>query len=243
MASAVADLMIEPVHTLAEEEAIIERGMQSFVEVGEALARIKEGALYADEFDSFEDYCKVRWGMGYAFAMRHIAASQVSTIVETHGLPAPPTIEAAKPLIRVMNEAGHYDSATKTLRNPKAAEKAVVGVMRKVVRAKEKEAAADPEAKPKPITGRDVQKVVSPSASTRKPGWHELAGAAADHLIAADRELTRLEHEVEIEPVRFRAACWERVISTETLEEKATRYAAMARDLADRFTAIAKEEQ
>jgi len=241
MASAVADLMIEPVHTLAEEEAIIERGMASFVEVGNALMRIKEGALYADEFDTFEAYCKERWGLSLSYAGKTMAAARVVEVLRSADLPAPPNLDATMPLVKAMNEAGQFDRSTNSLRNPKAAERAVVSVMKKVAKAKEKEAAADPEAKPKPITGRDVQKIISPPASTRKPGWFELAGAAADHLIAADRELARLEEALNLKPAR--ASCWERVISTETLEEKATRYAAMAADIADRFIAIANKEQ
>jgi hypothetical protein len=48
---------------LAELERVIERGLQSFVEVGKALADIRDGKLYRCQGDAtFEDYCQQRWG-------------------------------------------------------------------------------------------------------------------------------------------------------------------------------------
>ena len=47
---------------LRDLEGIIERGMQTFVEVGAALRLIREGRLYRTDFGTFEDYCQERWG-------------------------------------------------------------------------------------------------------------------------------------------------------------------------------------
>lgn len=47
---------------LAECEAKIERGLQTFYEVGEALLRIRKNTLYRKTHRTFEAYCRERWG-------------------------------------------------------------------------------------------------------------------------------------------------------------------------------------
>lgn len=47
---------------LPELETVIERGQQTFIEVGLALTEIRESRLYKREFSTFEDYCQTRWG-------------------------------------------------------------------------------------------------------------------------------------------------------------------------------------
>ena len=44
-------------------EQIIERGLGTFVEVGQALVRIRNGRLYRADFPTFETYCESRWSM------------------------------------------------------------------------------------------------------------------------------------------------------------------------------------
>src|SRR5690242_5668470 len=46
---------------LAEHEAVIERGIKSFVEVGEALAAIRDQRLYRATHKSFDAYLDERW--------------------------------------------------------------------------------------------------------------------------------------------------------------------------------------
>jgi hypothetical protein len=47
---------------LAELERVMERGLQTFVEVGKALADIRDGELYRGQgYATFEDYCQQRW--------------------------------------------------------------------------------------------------------------------------------------------------------------------------------------
>jgi hypothetical protein len=47
-------------------EDIIDRGFQTFLEVGSALKEIKERKLWSPEYASFEDYCQGRWVGPYA---------------------------------------------------------------------------------------------------------------------------------------------------------------------------------
>ena len=68
------DLQVLP--TLAECEQVIERGRQTFIEVGNALAAIRDGRLYTATHRSFEAYCRERWGMSRTHADRQIAAAR-----------------------------------------------------------------------------------------------------------------------------------------------------------------------
>lgn len=64
--------------TLAAHEATIAAGLQTFVEVGNALAAIRDGRLYRDTHGTFEEYCKKRWGLSRQYAYRTIAAAGVA---------------------------------------------------------------------------------------------------------------------------------------------------------------------
>lgn len=67
--------------SLAQCEAIIERGMKTFVQVGEALAAIRDARLYRESHDTFEAYCKERWGMSSSRARRLIDGADVAKSV------------------------------------------------------------------------------------------------------------------------------------------------------------------
>ena len=46
---------------LHECEAVVVTGWNTFVEVGLALARIRQGRLWRDDFNSFDAYCRAKW--------------------------------------------------------------------------------------------------------------------------------------------------------------------------------------
>jgi hypothetical protein len=58
-------------------EGIIKKGLETFVEVGEALLIIRDQRLYRSEFGTFEAYCSDRWGMDKRSANRLVGASEV----------------------------------------------------------------------------------------------------------------------------------------------------------------------
>ena len=68
-------------HDLVACEAVIERGLATFVEVGAALLRIRDGRLYRETHATFEDYCRERWGMSRIHAHRLIEASEVAGLL------------------------------------------------------------------------------------------------------------------------------------------------------------------
>jgi hypothetical protein len=87
--------------SLAEHEAVIERGIKTFYEVGVALAEIRDQRLYRQSHDNFEDYCQERWGFNRHRAWQLISAAGVVTNVTTEGLPAPANEGQARELARV----------------------------------------------------------------------------------------------------------------------------------------------
>ena len=79
---------------LAALEATIEAGLNTFVDVGQALLAIRDQRLYRANHPTFDDYCRRRWGINRAHGYRLIEAAQVvsslqmSPIGDTHGVPA-----------------------------------------------------------------------------------------------------------------------------------------------------------
>ena len=59
-------------------EGIIEREMKSFMDVGNALFTILDRRLYREEFKTFNDYCKGKWGMGRSYAHYLVSGSKVA---------------------------------------------------------------------------------------------------------------------------------------------------------------------
>jgi hypothetical protein len=79
---------------LAQHEAVIERGQRTFLEVGIALATIKEGKLYRADFKTFEDYCRGRWGLDRRRAYQMLEAAAVVENVQNFTQIEPPQVES-----------------------------------------------------------------------------------------------------------------------------------------------------
>ena len=63
---------------LAELEKTIARGKKTFVEVGLALAEIRDLRLYKREYSGFEEYCRKKWGWTKQHAYRLIEAAPIA---------------------------------------------------------------------------------------------------------------------------------------------------------------------
>lgn len=85
---------------LAEQEAVIERGIKTFYEVGLALADIRDRKLYRVGYGTFEEYAEKRWQMSRPRAYELMAAAEVvSGIPDT--LPKPVNAGQAAALGRI----------------------------------------------------------------------------------------------------------------------------------------------
>lgn len=68
---------------LMEHEKVIEQGLASFVEVGNALLAIRDGKKYrAKGFDTFERYCSERWELSRPRAYQFVDAAEAVRAVE-----------------------------------------------------------------------------------------------------------------------------------------------------------------
>lgn len=92
--------------TLEQCEAVIERGLNTFVEVGAALLQIRDGRLYKAEYSTFEDYCRERWGFTDRRARMLIDAAETVSLLETGTtVPVLPATESqARPLTALPTE-------------------------------------------------------------------------------------------------------------------------------------------
>lgn len=68
---------------LAECEQVIERGIKTFIETGNALADIRDNRLYRIEFDTFAAYCEQRWSLGESRAYQLIDGAAVAKLISS----------------------------------------------------------------------------------------------------------------------------------------------------------------
>lgn len=78
---------------LLSAETQINKGLQSFFEIGSALRQIQENKLYRADYSSFEEYLEIRWGMSREQGYRDIAAAKVAQNLLPIGN-TPPTAES-----------------------------------------------------------------------------------------------------------------------------------------------------
>lgn len=86
-----------------ELEQRIEKGLKTFIEVGNALSSIRERRLYREVHGTFEDYCRERWGFTDRRARMFMAAAETVGNLKTGTIvPTLPTTESqARPLTRL----------------------------------------------------------------------------------------------------------------------------------------------
>lgn len=88
---------------LAELEAVIAGGLQTFVDVGLALLEIRDSRLYRESHGTFDDYCRERWHISKTHANRQIEAAEVAGLLTPIGVI--PTNEAqARELVPLLRE-------------------------------------------------------------------------------------------------------------------------------------------
>jgi ParB family chromosome partitioning protein len=69
---------------LGELESTIEYGLKTFVEVGTALAEIRDSRLYRREFRTFEEYCRERWQLSDRQALRLMKSAKTIGILSSN---------------------------------------------------------------------------------------------------------------------------------------------------------------
>jgi hypothetical protein len=102
-----ASLTTREQRELGRAERTIARGLKSFLAVGMALKEIRDQRLYRQQYDTFEEYCIMRWELSRPRAYQLCAASEVvadlSTIVDIGILPE--SEAQTRPLTRLKDPA------------------------------------------------------------------------------------------------------------------------------------------
>lgn len=222
----------EVVTTLGVEEAraLTEQVKRDAKSLWHLMARLYEGGAHmALGYSSWHEYCKEEFGFEPTVAQRLLDAGRVVAAVEARGRASlrVPSQHVAITLARLLPPTNQYSA----VRGRSGSEERVAEAWSLVVEESEK--------RDEPVTAAFTKKVLVQSGflpDTRgaqgQPGWLELIGTAADWLIAAGKTLDRLEAQIE-QRGRHRI--------TPKMREKATRYAGMARSLAERFEALAED--
>lgn len=104
---------------LRDCEETIEHGLQTFYEVGCALAEIRDSRLYRATYGSFENYCQERWGISRRRGDELIAAAAVVNNVRDA---VPASLESERNSAHVIptneaqaNEIAHLDPTTQRI--------------------------------------------------------------------------------------------------------------------------------
>ena len=62
---------------LSSYETVVQQGLDSFVEVGNALAAIRDGRLYRESHQTCEAYCVERWNLSKSRAYQFLRGAEV----------------------------------------------------------------------------------------------------------------------------------------------------------------------
>jgi hypothetical protein len=86
MTALAEQLTVVEATTLDDLEGVIEKGIATFIDVGLALARIRDKRLYRETHGTFEEYCKDRWGFsrrtGYDLMQTAEIANSVQEVAQ-----------------------------------------------------------------------------------------------------------------------------------------------------------------
>lgn len=91
------ELIKEERELLQKHETTIKKGLNTFVEVGQALLEIRENKLYRIEYKTFEEYCQEKWRMPSRVARRLISSKKTMDNLGPNG-PKPIVESQVRPL-------------------------------------------------------------------------------------------------------------------------------------------------
>ena len=99
--SALEAISLDESCDLIRLEDTINRGLPTFLEVGNALTEIRDRKLYRCDHATFAAYCKTKWGMSDRRARQLMEAAEVVAEVSKSGTIVPKTESQARPLTRL----------------------------------------------------------------------------------------------------------------------------------------------
>jgi hypothetical protein len=182
-------------HSLNTYERTIERGINTFYEVGTALAAIRDKQLYRVEFKTFEAYCQERWGWNRNRAYELINAAETTDCIQLNTKPA--NEAQARPLSKLPKEhrAEAWESAVETAPKNEKGEP--------VITAKHVEATVAEFIEPADLPSPKKQPARESKSSPRKKQGDSLVTAASRKAVLA--ALSALER--ALEQIGYLARC------------------------------------
>ena len=136
-----SEITLDESKRLIALETVITKGLNSFIDVGEALLEIRDSRLYRIEHDTFEAYCRDKWKMSASRARQLIGSSERANNVKSVTMVTPENERQTRPLTKLPAE-----------KQPEAWAKAVDGAYGKQPTAKQVEAAVVELLAPSPIS-------------------------------------------------------------------------------------------
>lgn len=178
---------------LHDAEAVVERGLKTFVEVGQALIEIRDNRLYRASHATFEDYCEQRWRLSRARAYQLVDAAAVSELISStmvdkiHSAPVVPVSERqARPLTKLLPHPFE----------PEPVRREAEQVIRDVWDDAVKTAPRDSDGQPK-VTARHVEETVArrtePAPERKTNRQRPITDAMRDAAWDLTKVVTRIE--------------------------------------------------
>ena len=140
---------------LVRLEIVVEFGLKTFVEVGKALATIRDRQLYRIELETFAAYCRDKWNMSDRRARQLMDASEVVAEISKSGTIVPKSESVIRPLTKLPPEqrAEAYNEAVNISPRGKPAARVVATVVARILPQK----AAKPARATPPPAAPDAQ--------------------------------------------------------------------------------------
>ena len=99
-----SQLTIFEQNELQQCEAVIEKGLRTFVDVGGALLKIRDSKLYRQDYSTFEEYCQEKWNISRPRAYQLIDSVKVAENLSTFVDKWPINEAQTRPLTRLSPE-------------------------------------------------------------------------------------------------------------------------------------------
>ena len=100
-------LSTEEKTALTYHENVIEKGLETFIEVGQSLQYIRDNRLYRAEYKSFKEYIEQRWHFQVRQAHRIITGIETTQLLTDAGVPGdtlPNSEKVARPLAKLKDD-------------------------------------------------------------------------------------------------------------------------------------------
>ncbi|MEI6279066.1 MAG: hypothetical protein WCO94_11945 [Verrucomicrobiota bacterium] len=75
--SDISEISLDESRDLIRLEEIVSKGIETWIEVGNALLEIRDRKLYRIEHGTFEDYCRSKWNIDRTYAHRLMSGAEV----------------------------------------------------------------------------------------------------------------------------------------------------------------------